>query len=108
MPLMHRRGPGDHGISELAFTLSKAPAEHYGQALSHRTGWLTDAVLYPARHCVWLNWPSRGLLHDFYEASLATCDAIFPGHGELLKHATDVHHFQPETINLSFESEQGE
>ncbi|KAM7282559.1 uncharacterized protein ISCGN_002706 [Ixodes scapularis] len=71
MPLMHRRGPGDHGIDELAFALSKVAAEHYGQARSHRTGWLTGVVLYSARHCVWLNRPSRGSLHDLYEASLA-------------------------------------
>ncbi|XP_040066031.1 uncharacterized protein LOC120839732 [Ixodes scapularis] len=71
MPLMHRRGPGDHGIDELAFALSKVAAEHYGQARSHRTGWLTGVVLYSPRHCVWLNRPSRGSLHDLYEASLA-------------------------------------
>ncbi|KAM7306183.1 uncharacterized protein ISCGN_009923 [Ixodes scapularis] len=71
MPLMHRRGPRDHGIDELAFALSKVAAEHYGQARSHRTGWLTGVVLYSARHCVWLNRPSRGSLHDLYEASLA-------------------------------------
>ncbi|CAN7976920.1 unnamed protein product [Ixodes persulcatus] len=42
-----------------------------GGTLGHCTGRLMDAVLYPAQHCVWLNWPSRGSLHDFYEASLA-------------------------------------
>ncbi|XP_042144804.1 uncharacterized protein LOC120843187 [Ixodes scapularis] len=39
-----------------------------GGTLDHCT---MDAVLYPARHCVWLKWPSRGSLHDFYEAPLA-------------------------------------
>ncbi|XP_040357273.1 uncharacterized protein LOC115315264 [Ixodes scapularis] len=39
-----------------------------GGTLDHCT---VDAVLYPARHCVWLKWPSRGSLHDFYEAPLA-------------------------------------
>ncbi|KAG0422810.1 hypothetical protein HPB47_001391, partial [Ixodes persulcatus] len=71
-------GPGDHDIIELAFTLSKAAAEHYGRDLGHCTGRLMDAVLYPARHCVWLNWPSRGSLHDFYEASLAICSRFLP------------------------------
>ncbi|CAN7949828.1 unnamed protein product [Ixodes pacificus] len=42
-----------------------------GGTLGHCTGRLMDAVLCPARHCVWLNWPSSGSLHDFYEASLA-------------------------------------
>ncbi|XP_040360367.1 uncharacterized protein LOC120848164 [Ixodes scapularis] len=82
MPLMHRHGPGDHCIDELAFALSKVAAENYGQARSHRTGWLTGVVLYSAWHCVWLNRPSRGSLHDLYEASLA-----IPKRGEwVLKH----------------------
>ncbi|KAM7296957.1 uncharacterized protein ISCGN_022112 [Ixodes scapularis] len=42
-----------------------------GGTLGRRTGRLMAAVLYPARHCVWLNWPSRGSSRDFYEASLA-------------------------------------
>ncbi|KAG0424561.1 hypothetical protein HPB47_028216 [Ixodes persulcatus] len=42
------KSPRDHGIIELAFTLCKAAAGHYGQALGHRTGWLTS-ILYPAR-----------------------------------------------------------
>ncbi|CAN7980670.1 unnamed protein product [Ixodes pacificus] len=37
-----------------------------GGTLGHCTGRLMDAVLYPARHCVLLNWPSRGASHCKY------------------------------------------
>ncbi|CAN8028942.1 unnamed protein product, partial [Ixodes persulcatus] len=57
------RSPGT--MTSLSW-LSPCPRQqrsNMGGTLGHCTGRLMDAVLYPARHCVWLNWPSRGSLH---------------------------------------------